>query len=1268
MPRTTNNSSIKTIWENNNDTPITATNLSKALDLIASYKNFNVSDMVGVPDDFHGEYSLLAINPLDSSQLLFKRGSILQIINEATDDLGNPIVDKNSHYKIFDVGLDDIIITPNDTDATLIGDKSSWGGDGETKQWFVYLADKDDSSVYNKGTPDEYGGGAQIIVSRNNDGPYRAQVPGRPLDEYSIDDTRIIGGFKTSGDTILEVWDIAGKYYEVKSKKGYFILDELNDTNVYDYRRIDFRDLNTDRNSELVGSLTVQGNTNLLDGLSGSGNINLSTDNFKISSTDILTSFEFDGDANTITIDSDVQHSGNFNMTGDITSSGNIDLDGIITHSGIYNLEGTYNQTGRLNLTGRLSQTGPVSLGSTQTTPINSTGIWTHNGLFDHSGIYRIQGSVEVTGQYELVSDELTIRTETPFGHDGGGNPLYQFFQFVVPNPGANEDPSMYTYHQGRMEVNGGTYSHGGSASFSINWTGDSEMTVFAHEYNYNDAGTAPYGGYNITSDFRVKKNNSEPIIEVINEDKTTQIIGSSTFVIEDNDTVSVTGDGTSILTIEKDPSRNVILNGDLTIINGSLHGSVTGNSDTATEFESPLTLNFSSPSSDMSDGSVTIHGNESNMVVDLMIDKSKWYNIADLDPSPGTPFDTGVLDTRYYKISSIDPAPGSPFGTGVLDTRYYTITQIQDLFSGGGSFNLNWIAIDDKPNINLVGGVSGTLDLSNNEITQVDIQVLPDEHVHSNYYTITDLNTATATDGDTVPRIHWNVLTDIYFGNTGVSDYISRSDHTHTLITDIDMTLGSNIVLKEDTLVSLSGTMLDIIEFEVVTLMGIRGTELVGTYFILQSSDTPDFIKFWFDMTGTDSEPIYSGTVTSTSYRIDLSLLSTLDDYITAISTAINDSGAFVSEVNQYNVIEIRYQFETNFNPEFPMASDFELIDINQLSASGYEFNLKVDSIISDPGSNTQIGVDENFVLTKDGHLSLEHKYLSTSKDQFMLDSTSANFLTIDPPPEHASEMYSQIRELAAPSTHTPDLFEKSEADRIAIHVNNIYVPNDYTPGGASSRDYLDVTSTLDTGTGQVTSYTINDTPILSYIESNYYSKDEIDGGALTTVYSKTELDPNPGDDAGTGVLDSRYYTQTNVDSNISTALGDYYNKSYIDNNLYLQSDVYTKTELDPNPGSDTGTGILDTRYHTRSEITNDYYDRSHIDTYHYTTTQADANFQEKETSNWSNDTPEEFLYARVFISGRPTNPQLGDIHINGSLVEICVDAGIPFWTQLSN
>lgn len=258
MPIPIDDSTIKTIWENNPDSPITSANLSKAIDYVASYSDFD--------DGYNGHGSLLIRDPLDPFRLILKRGTIISIVNEAQDPpgSGNYVVPINEQYRVFDLGLEDIWLTVEDRDDDLSVPTGQWG---ENREWFVYICDKDDNSLTKSG-PGDYGGGAQILISRSRNFP-TGTVPGRPTNSYSIGDTRKIGGFKTnsSGQIITEsVWDISGKAQVVKAKE-YYVIDENSD-DVEDaygrhlYRKIRLTDLDSSLGSNNIfnSDVTIEGN------------------------------------------------------------------------------------------------------------------------------------------------------------------------------------------------------------------------------------------------------------------------------------------------------------------------------------------------------------------------------------------------------------------------------------------------------------------------------------------------------------------------------------------------------------------------------------------------------------------------------------------------------------------------------------------------------------------------------------------------------------------------------------------------------------------------------------------------------------------------------------------------------------------------------------------------------------------------------------------------------------------------------------------------
>ena len=1256
MPRTQSNSTIKTIWENNSDTPITSTNLSKALDLIASYKNFNVGGM-------HGEYSLLAINPNDSSQLLFKRGSILQVINEATDDAGTPIIPKNEQYKIFDVGLDDIILTTNDTDASLSEDQSQWGNGGEIKKWFVYLCDKDDSTIYSKDTPSEYGGGAQVLISNYNNGPYRASPPGRPTDEYTEKDTRIIGGFKTNGNTITEIWDIAGKYKEVKAK-GYSILDEHSGENDYLYRQIDVRDLNTARNSVFNGSLTVNQSTNLQSNLTVSGNTTFNTSNLLIDSTNGEISFVDDGTPNlnihantfifdTTTLNNSVTINAPLTINGDSTQEGNSTINGNVT----VNL----GSSERFKIAGRLTQTGPVKLGNIESTSITSVGYWEHTGTFDHSGTYKITGTVEVDGQYSLASDSLTIRTLTPVATNGSGDPVYHSFKFVVPDVPTLSNP-IYTYHKGNMEVEGFTYSHSGSASFAINKQGNSEMIAFGNSFTYEDSGTNPLG-YNIKSNLHVKKYSDEVVFEVNKDDKITNGVGSFNFTLEDDDVFSVKGDN-SILSVEKDPAAKVVISGNLEVnggnITANLIGDVTGNlfgnASTATQFESPLTINFADTNSDLSSGSVTFSGNESTIITDLLIDRNKWYNIDDLDPSPG-----------------------SDSGTGVLDSRYYTQTQVANMLTSGG--NVEWTGISNRPQITLTGGLDGVIDLADGT-NEFSINVVPENHTHEDiyyadqsdfrYYTKDDLRDYTTVNTAFLPEINWQTLIEIPYEINGAKDTVSAGDHTHTFNVDV---MNNPFTFDDVTAINLQNAYVTIAESELETKLLVEdftALSITNDFFILPSDSGNIEFCFTDGVSTTPDAPASYSTVRKV--EIDITTVESIEDIVTAISTSIATQPEFETTHNS-RAVTITHVDGVMPNTDVVPYSENQNLIVFKTVFGNYDFYSRIDAELTPLAlGNNVVQADENYLLSSDVHLDVGHKVLGIEREHLLL-SSQTDFSTFSYPttPHIIPEYYDAAKEFAYPSSHNDNSLK--EENKVAIHIDNIYIPSGYSPEGTMT-PYIDVSADYDETTNTLNSYTINDVPFISYLEQYYPTRSEIgisSGSLEDSYYLKSVINPssstlgteaasetdvdwtetnldwryytefeiNPGNNGYTAAsstnapnfsvtspLDYRYYTQQYIDSNFDNyqgfniqvnsnpaalvssgntfRIGDSGGTSITQSGLDVTiSSIYANSfslqggELNVgySDGSGGGTGLnFDDRYYTESEVDNNFYSKTEI------------------------------------------------------------------------
>lgn len=251
------------IWENNPDTPLVATSLSKSADLVVSYLDFKYNDS---QNPHHREGTILMADPSTANprKLVFKRGVVISIINQ--DD---EYVNSNKQYRLFDSGLDDLWVDYNNKDQRSTNNVTDWG---VNSQWFVFIGD---NRINNIETGQNT---AQIIVSQSPIAPEDTQIPESPGKFFSQKDTRLIGGFKvnSSGNIIINsVWDISGKYHTVKAKK-YMILDEYStsDSGKHIYRPLKFTDLDgVDQTDIFNGDIDINGNLDITGNVSISGNI-----------------------------------------------------------------------------------------------------------------------------------------------------------------------------------------------------------------------------------------------------------------------------------------------------------------------------------------------------------------------------------------------------------------------------------------------------------------------------------------------------------------------------------------------------------------------------------------------------------------------------------------------------------------------------------------------------------------------------------------------------------------------------------------------------------------------------------------------------------------------------------------------------------------------------------------------------------------------------------------------------------------------------------
>lgn len=246
MPLPINDATIKLVWENNPDAPITSTNLSKSADFVASYMNFQYEDS----NPPHKEGTILTVRDFalgDNTykQIVIKRGTIIGLVNTIEKD-GIKILSENDHYRMFDIGLEDVFITTNDMDDNPANPVGDWGVD---REWFIYLCDKMDDTLLKDGQ-DDYGGGGQILVSGSRLYPI-GEIPGQPGIMYNEKAVRKIGGFKSNslGTIIPEsVWDISQKHSVVRAKE-YYVLEEhavdTTDNNRFINRRLRLSDLDS---------------------------------------------------------------------------------------------------------------------------------------------------------------------------------------------------------------------------------------------------------------------------------------------------------------------------------------------------------------------------------------------------------------------------------------------------------------------------------------------------------------------------------------------------------------------------------------------------------------------------------------------------------------------------------------------------------------------------------------------------------------------------------------------------------------------------------------------------------------------------------------------------------------------------------------------------------------------------------------------------------------------------------------------------------------
>ena len=628
MPLDITSSVIKTIWENSPDTPITAAALSKISVVSGSY--LNVSDGVFAPyPDTHEEYSIIYPDP-DTTvngacrRLILKRGSIFQIINEARDTNGTKIIPINEQYKLFDTGLDDIYIDLNYLDSNPqnpnINDNLWSTTLMPLREWFVYICDKDDGTVYTKSNGQEYGGGAQILVSMNSDCPV-GDVPGRTVTTnpryglsplYTKYDTRLIGGFKTTASGLIDVssvWDVSGKYNTIKAKK-FRVLDEhtSDSSGLHTFRKLDLRDISTStaENNVFASGVTINGQLNLtgpfiqnglktlIGDMTQTGNLTLhggiiqDTGNVALSTTTLTTSGSF-------------THSGHL-MINNADSSNALEVanTSVNVFKGM-NINGSVSIASSLGVSGDFQQTGNASLGGPGKNivligTLSSTGAMTFNGALTQTGNVSVSGNMLVNGSTSTLNTSLIVNGESSLN----GN-LTSTGNIILGNTSGTVEINGSTSVNGSLSVTGSVSIPGNVSMGGSNKTITSVGT-YTHTGKYKVVGTSDVG---VSSSIIEYKSDIDSTIfnKFVYINSGIEISGSTQF------------------------DNNVSMQSDLTLSSSAtLYASkatiaeISGNISSATKLKSSLTLNFTSGAT----GSVTFDGSEGTLSIPLTVDATK--------------------------------------------------------------------------------------------------------------------------------------------------------------------------------------------------------------------------------------------------------------------------------------------------------------------------------------------------------------------------------------------------------------------------------------------------------------------------------------------------------------------------------------------------------------------------------------------------------------------------------------------------------------------
>jgi hypothetical protein len=703
MPLNITDTVIKTIWENNADTPITASTLSKISVVSGSYLNADEGVIVQYPST-HEEYSILYPDPATTNngatgKIILKRGTIFQIINEARDLNGNAIIPINEQYKLFDCGLDDIYIDQNyldDDPSNPTLSSNLWNTSlNPLREYFIYVCDKDDSVIVSSG----YGGGAQILVSMHSDYPV-GEVPGRNIPKspryglapnYSVGDTRKIGGFKTttSGQIdISSIWDVSGKFNTIKAKE-FKILDEYtsDSSGLFTFRSLNLKDMDTSvsgsnvfasgvtingqlnlngpfyQNGAVInnGNLTQNGNLTVHGYITqDTGNVSLTTVNLTttgilshsgyvmINNADSTNALEVNNFSvnifKSLNVNGSVSIASTLGVTGDLQQLGNVSIGGsgkVVYLTGTVTVAGAIS-TGSITSTGNTLITGNMNLSGTQTV-----------GTLVVNGSTTLNGDVLSTGNVTLgnINNITTIS-----GTAGINGPLTVSGNLTSPQNVTLGSLSSFitTYgnflHTGKYKIVG--ISDYGVSSSIIEYKGDIDTTIFNKSVVFN-SGIESGANAQFDHDVNVQGN--------LIMSQNSQIIATTIVATE----ASIT--------------------------------QVDGNSATATKLISPLTLNFVGGAF----GSSTFFGNEGSTDVTLAVN-SLLHNHDDRYYTKSNLYTAGQAVVDWANVAnapstfSVSPATSSALGgviigsgvnvdiTGMISVTPYTLPIARNNVLGG--------------------------------------------------------------------------------------------------------------------------------------------------------------------------------------------------------------------------------------------------------------------------------------------------------------------------------------------------------------------------------------------------------------------------------------------------------------------------------------------------------------------------------------------------------------------------------------------------------